>query len=99
MTHEQMVRLCRDVVGGQHRPDDECSDDKRTCPLAVTNSVTYDPPAWVIEAVKIAYARGWADAFLSTADRFDRLGAEAEAELRARETGVVVTVRMDGGAT
>ena len=68
MTREDLVKLAREIVGGIHRPEDECSTEGidrcgHLCPLAVTNPAAFDPPEWVLEAMKRAYERGDRDGY------------------------------------
>jgi len=62
IAREQLVKIARDVIGGNDRPEDECSGRVlQTCPLAVTNPAAHDIPAWVIESMRRAYRLGLED--------------------------------------
>jgi hypothetical protein len=70
LTHEDVVRIAREAVGGIHRPSAECEGTYTqpwgetvtvsiACEHSVTNPASYDPP--VLEAMQRAYRRGRQD--------------------------------------
>lgn len=69
---EEFVKMAREAVGGLNRPSVTCEavftepfGATRTlrveCEHSVRNPASYDPPEWVLDAMRIAYRRGVAD--------------------------------------
>lgn len=50
-TREDLVRIARETVAGPYRPDTSES----------FNPLRFDPPEWVLEAMRAAYERGVRD--------------------------------------
>lgn len=51
MTREDLIRIARDARGGLNRPENE------------RNPMKYDPPEWLLDALRAAYRVWLNDAF------------------------------------
>lgn len=72
MEREEFVKMAREAVAGFNRPSVMCEATftepfgaTRTlrieCERSVRNPASYDPPEWVLDAMRLAYKRGRSD--------------------------------------
>ena len=72
ITREQLVRIARDAAGGLNRPPNHCEGSYTTpwgttetvtieCEHTVRNPASYDPPEWILDAMRRAYLAGKGD--------------------------------------
>jgi len=74
VNREDWIRIAREAVGGLNRPSALCEASytvpgsgehvtlSMECEHSVRNPAAYDPPEWVIDAIRAAYNRGAGDA-------------------------------------
>lgn len=73
-TREDLVKMARIAVGGLNRPSELCEATFTqpwgetvtmdvACEHSVRNPAAYDPPEWVLDAMRAAYKRGRDDGY------------------------------------
>jgi hypothetical protein len=73
-TREDLVRIAREAAGGINRPAAHCEGTYVApwgatetvtveCEHTIRNPASYDPPEWVIDALRAAYERGDRDGY------------------------------------